>query len=69
MTVGDKIQGCSSVREPFAKRSEGTFPVINITDTVKMEPLAHHGASSGMTPLSLRMCKSDLMFSCLLTHI
>jgi hypothetical protein len=35
---------------------------------VKKEHLAHHGASSGTTPLSLRMCKFDLMFSCLLTY-
>jgi hypothetical protein len=50
--VGEKAV---NKKEPLAENSEGllSFPMNNTTDKTKKEPLAHHGASSGMIPLSV----------------
>ncbi len=39
-------------KEPLPENYEGLLPNDQSTDKTKKEHLAHHGASSGMTPLS-----------------
>ncbi len=47
-------KGGEKKRNPWRKILKGCFPMfINTTDKTKKDPLAHHGASSGMTPLSV----------------
>ena len=54
MGIQSEMQDFSSVRTKAVKNIlKDCFLMINTTDKTKKEPLAHHGASSGMNPLSV----------------